>query len=48
VITLEHCISAKQEKKAELLQISRTTYWRRCQEAYTRLMGLMNDVAAGL
>lgn len=37
-----------QQQKAEMAGVSRTTYWRRCNEAYGLLLGLMNDVAAGL
>lgn len=45
-VTAEHTHSGTQEQKAQALGISRTTYWRRCQEAYTLLLGIMNDVAA--
>ena len=48
VLTIEHTCSGTQEHKAMVLHISRTTYWRRCQSGYGLLMGLMNDVAAGL
>jgi hypothetical protein len=48
IITIEHFVVGKQARKLEVLAMSRTTYWRRCNEAYGLLLGLMNDVAAGL
>jgi hypothetical protein len=39
---------ATQEQKATVLKISRRTYCYRCSESYTVLLGLMNDISAGL
>jgi hypothetical protein len=44
----EHCVRGKQQEKADAMGIDRVTFWRRCQRAYDRLLGLMNDAAAGL
>jgi hypothetical protein len=54
VITLEHAVRGTrqrpitQEMKAKMLEISRTTYWRRCNDAYRLLLGIMNDIACNL
>jgi len=45
ILSVEHISFSSQQAKAELLNMSRTTYWRRCGEAYGLLLGLMNDVA---
>jgi hypothetical protein len=37
-----------QQEKADMCEISRTTYWRRCNDAYGQLLGLMNDISAGI
>lgn len=47
-IVEEHVVGGTQQQKADHLQIDRTTFWRRCQAAYPKLLELMNLAAAGL
>lgn len=44
----EHVVGGTQQQKADALGIDRTTFWRRCQAAYPKLLELMNLAAAGL
>lgn len=44
----EHLIGGRQADKAKALDIDPKTFWSRCQNAYERLLGLMNDIAAGI
>jgi hypothetical protein len=48
VITAEHACTGTQEAKAMVLGISKRTYHRRVAEGYALLLGLMQDIAAGL
>jgi DNA-directed RNA polymerase specialized sigma24 family protein len=47
-IIQEHVIGGTQQEKADYLKIDRTTFWRRCERAYPRLLEMMNLAAAGL
>ena len=47
-VTLEHTARGNQQAKAEFCGVSQPTFSRRLQVSYGFLLGLMNDVAAGL
>lgn len=44
----EHLVGGRQHEKAEALGIDPKTFWSRCQNAYERLLGMMNDIAVGI